>query len=99
MRRKKEGKTNEYIHTEQTKTGHRNGDETQYQLYLTAQVVHEAREPGINLSATLDAVLTDLVWQKKQQKWKEESREAIQALNDWERETGPFTDDEFYGVL
>ncbi|WP_152912020.1 type II toxin-antitoxin system CcdA family antitoxin [Photorhabdus heterorhabditis] len=36
-------------------------------VYLTAKVVDEARDLGINLSATLDKMLSDVVREKRRQ--------------------------------
>ncbi|WP_066748521.1 type II toxin-antitoxin system CcdA family antitoxin [Proteus myxofaciens] len=68
-------------------------------VYLTAKLVDEARELGINLSATLDHMLSDAIREKKQEIWKTENKKGIQALNEFEQEVGLFTDDDEYGVI
>ncbi|MCO7049339.1 type II toxin-antitoxin system CcdA family antitoxin [Proteus terrae] len=68
-------------------------------VYLTVKLVDEARELGINLSATLDQMLSDAIREKKREQWKAENKSGIQALNEFEQEMGLFTDDDEYGVI
>ncbi|WP_051690912.1 type II toxin-antitoxin system CcdA family antitoxin [Photorhabdus australis] len=68
-------------------------------VYLTAEVVDEARDLGINLSATLDKILSDVVREKRRQQWKAENKAGIYAFNEFERGAGLFTDDDEYGVI
>ncbi|MBC8953923.1 type II toxin-antitoxin system CcdA family antitoxin [Xenorhabdus sp. PB62.4] len=68
-------------------------------VYLTAEVVDEARDLGINLSATLDKMLSDVVREKRRQQWKAENKVGIEAFNEFERDAGLFTDDDEYGVI
>lgn len=68
-------------------------------VYLTVKLVDEARELGINLSATLDQMLSDVIREKKREQWKAENKNGIQALNEFEQEMGLFTDDDEYGVI
>lgn len=68
-------------------------------VYLTAKVVDEARELGINLSATIDQMLSDVIREKKRELWKMENKKGIQAINEFEEEMGLFTDDDEYGVI
>lgn len=68
-------------------------------VYLTAKLVDEARELGINLSATLDQMLSDAIREKKREQWKAANKNGIQALNEFEQEMGLFTDDDEYGVI
>ncbi|NHB91196.1 acetoacetyl-CoA synthase [Photorhabdus cinerea] len=68
-------------------------------VYLTAEVVDEARDLGINLSATLDKMLSDVVREKRRQQWKAENKVGIHAFNEFEHGAGLFTDDDEYGVI
>ncbi|MBE8595071.1 type II toxin-antitoxin system CcdA family antitoxin [Xenorhabdus sp. BG5] len=68
-------------------------------VYLTAEVVDEARDLGINLSATLDKMLSDVVREKRKQQWKVDNKVGIGAFNEFERDAGLFTDDDEYGVI
>ncbi|NHB63267.1 type II toxin-antitoxin system CcdA family antitoxin [Photorhabdus sp. RW14-46] len=68
-------------------------------VYLTAKVLDEARDLGINLSATLDKMLSDVVREKIRQLWKTKNKAGIHAFNEFERGAGLFTDDDEYGVI
>ncbi|SCZ61548.1 MULTISPECIES: type II toxin-antitoxin system CcdA family antitoxin [Photorhabdus] len=68
-------------------------------VYLTAELVDQARDLGINLSATLDKMLSDVVREKRRQQWKAENKAGIHAFNEFERDAGLFTDDDEYGVI
>ncbi|EPA1042561.1 type II toxin-antitoxin system CcdA family antitoxin [Enterobacter bugandensis] len=50
-------------------------------ISLDAALVEEAKMLNINLSATLNTALEDVVRKKRQIRWKEENREAIAATN------------------
>ncbi|MCS5956593.1 type II toxin-antitoxin system CcdA family antitoxin [Klebsiella variicola subsp. variicola] len=52
-----------------------------------------AREAGINLSATLTTALDAELRHYEAKKWKEENREAIDALNRFHDEHGCFSDE------
>lgn len=50
-------------------------------LSLNAKVLKMARELGMNVSATVDALLTEEVKRRYWEKWREENREAIEHYN------------------
>ena len=50
-------------------------------LSLNAQVLDKARELGMNVSATVDALLAEEVSKRYWARWNEENREAIEHYN------------------
>lgn len=50
-------------------------------LSLNAQVLDRARELGMNLSATVDALLAEAVRKRYWERWNEENKEAIAHYN------------------
>lgn len=50
-------------------------------ISLDVALVEEARKLNINLSATLNSALEDVVRLQRQAKWREENRTAIEAMN------------------
>jgi antitoxin CcdA len=50
-------------------------------LSLNAKVLERARELGINLSATVDALLADEVHKRYWERWNLENKEAIEHYN------------------
>ena len=56
-------------------------------------LLSRARHAGINLSATLAAALDAELRQYEANKWKEENREALEALNTFHDEHGCFSDE------
>ena len=50
-------------------------------LSLNAQVVDTARELGMNLSATVDALLAEEVKKRYWERWNAENKEAIEHYN------------------
>ncbi len=50
-------------------------------LNLNAQVLDTARELGMNLSATVDALLAEEVRKRYWQRWNEENKAAIEHYN------------------
>ena len=50
-------------------------------LSLNAQVLDKAREMGMNLSATVDALLAEEVRKQYWQRWNAENKEAIEHYN------------------
>ncbi|MEO7853341.1 MAG: type II toxin-antitoxin system CcdA family antitoxin [Rubrivivax sp.] len=50
-------------------------------LSLNAKVVERARELGMNVSATVDALLAEEVSKLHWARWNEENREAIEHYN------------------
>jgi antitoxin CcdA len=50
-------------------------------LSLNAKVLDAARELGMNLSQTVDALLTEEVRKRYWERWNEENKEAIEHYN------------------
>ncbi len=50
-------------------------------LSLNAQVLDMARELGMNISATVDALLADEVRKRYWERWNEENKAAIEHYN------------------
>jgi antitoxin CcdA len=50
-------------------------------LSLNAKVLDAARELGMNLSQTVDALLADEVRRRYWQRWNEENKEAVEHYN------------------
>jgi antitoxin CcdA len=50
-------------------------------LSLNSKVLDLARELGMNLSQTVDALLADEVRRRYWQRWNEENRDAVAAYN------------------
>ncbi|HOW48473.1 MAG TPA: type II toxin-antitoxin system CcdA family antitoxin [Rubrivivax sp.] len=50
-------------------------------LSLNAKVLDTARELGMNLSATVDALLAEEVRRRYWERWNEDNREAIEHYN------------------
>lgn len=50
-------------------------------LSLNSKVLELARELGMNLSQTVDALLADEVRRRYWQRWNEENKEAVEAYN------------------
>ncbi|GAK34566.1 antitoxin [Iodidimonas nitroreducens] len=57
-------------------------------LTIDTMLLDEARDLGINLSATLEASLRDAVRARKAALWLEENRAAIQSSNAWVAKNG-----------
>ncbi|HEY0856439.1 MAG TPA: type II toxin-antitoxin system CcdA family antitoxin [Albitalea sp.] len=51
-------------------------------LSLNAKVLDMARELGMNLSQTVDALLTEEVRRRYWERWNEENKDAIAAYNE-----------------
>jgi antitoxin CcdA len=51
-------------------------------LSLNAKVLDRARELGMNLSATVDALLAEEVRRRYWERWNEENKEAIASYNE-----------------
>ena len=57
------------------------------------EIVAEAKELGIDISAIAETALADAVRAEKERRWLEENREAIESLNRWVEENGlPFAE-------
>lgn len=62
-------------------------------LTLNAKVLELARELGMNVSQTVDALLQEEVRRRYREKWRTENREAIAAYNERVKRDGVFGDD------
>jgi antitoxin CcdA len=60
---------------------------------INSDLLTQAKELKINLSATLENALTDLVNAKQQELWKQKNKAAIEAYNQLVEENGVFGDD------
>ena len=61
-------------------------------LSINSDLLSKARKRKINLSATLERALAQQLRQTERENWKNENREAIEALNDLVEEHGLFSD-------
>ncbi|HDM8359840.1 TPA: type II toxin-antitoxin system CcdA family antitoxin [Yersinia enterocolitica] len=62
-------------------------------MTLERGLLNQAREAGINLSATLVAALDAELRRYAAQKWQTENMEALNALNRFHDENGCFSDE------
>lgn len=62
-------------------------------MTLERGLLNQAREAGINLSATLAAALDAELRRYAAQKWQTENMEALDALNHFHDENGCFSDE------
>lgn len=60
---------------------------------INSDLLAKAKELKINLSATLEAALTELVNARQRELWKRENKIAIEAYNQLVEEHGTFSDD------
>jgi antitoxin CcdA len=61
-------------------------------LTVNSDLLSQAKEMKINLSATLENALADALKTRKQEIWKEENKEAINSYNEHVTEFGLFSD-------
>lgn len=61
-------------------------------LSINKELLSEARNLKINLSATLEDALREKVREERRKKWVAENREAIQACNELAEQSGLFSD-------
>jgi len=61
-------------------------------LSINSDLLRQAKEYGINLSATLEQSLEALVRKKKEKQWLEETAEAVEEYNEYIQEHGTFGD-------
>lgn len=61
-------------------------------LSINKELLAEARNLNINLSATLEQALTEKVRQEKRKRWLENNRDAINACNELTEQNGLFSD-------
>jgi antitoxin CcdA len=59
---------------------------------INKDLLAEARSLNINLSATLEQALTEMVRQERRKQWLQENREAIEACNELAEQNGLFSD-------
>jgi antitoxin CcdA len=62
-------------------------------LTVNSDLLSQAKDYKINLSATLESALADALKAKKIDLWKEENKEAIMSYNNTIEELGLFSDD------
>ena len=60
---------------------------------INSDLLAKAKELKINLSATLETALSELVNAKQRDLWKRENKAAIEAYNQLVEEHGTFSDD------
>ncbi len=61
-------------------------------LSINSDLLRQAKEYGINLSAALEKSLEEMVRKEKEKRWLEENKEAIEAYNERVRKYGVFSD-------
>jgi len=61
-------------------------------LTINSDLLSQAKEMKLNLSATLESALADALKIKKQEQWKEDNKEAINSYNEHISEYGLFSD-------
>jgi len=61
-------------------------------LSINSDLLTKARKSKINLSATLERALAQQLRETERENWKNDNREAIEALNDLVEKHGLFSD-------
>jgi antitoxin CcdA len=61
-------------------------------LTINSDLLQKAKVMNINLSATLEQALTQLLLQKEREHWLEENKQAITKYNDFVEQNGVFSD-------
>lgn len=61
-------------------------------LSINSSLLAQARSLNINLSATLEQALAEVVRQRQRELWLAENQEAIKAYADFVEENGVFSD-------
>ncbi len=61
-------------------------------LTINSDLLQKAKVMNINLSATLEQALTQLLLQKEREHWLEENKQAITKYNDFIEQNGVFSD-------
>ncbi len=61
-------------------------------LSISADLLSQAKDLDINLSATLEQALAEAVRQKQRQRWLAENKAAIEAYNEHVETHGVFSD-------
>ena len=62
-------------------------------LSISTELLRQAKDYKINLSATLEQALTEIVKQKQRQQWLQDNQQAIAQYNQRVEECGSFSDD------
>jgi len=60
---------------------------------INSDLLSQARSLKINLSATLESALIEIVNDKQRELWREENQQAIASYNQLVEEHGTFSDD------
>ncbi|EFK2819315.1 TPA: type II toxin-antitoxin system CcdA family antitoxin [Escherichia coli] len=68
-------------------------------IYLNAGLLEEAKNLDLNVSAISNNALEKAVRKRKRERWMEENRAGIEALNRFVEDTGIFSDDKNFGVI
>ena len=61
-------------------------------LSINSDLLQRAKVMNINLSATLEQALTDLLLQKEREQWLQENKQAINQYNNFVETNGVFSD-------
>jgi antitoxin CcdA len=70
----------------------RNAPKRAINLSLNSKVLDMARDMGMNISQTVDALLTEAVLKQYWERWNEDNAEAIAAYNERIEREGLFSD-------
>ena len=62
-------------------------------LSLNSDLLNRSRELRINLSATLEQALKEILARNRAEKWREENKNAIQSYNDFVDKFGCFAEE------
>ncbi|MGL5424769.1 type II toxin-antitoxin system CcdA family antitoxin [Serratia fonticola] len=68
-------------------------------VYLSVDLIEQAKALDLNLSATLNHALELAVKKGQRERWLAENRAGLEALNGFVEENGLFSDDADFGVL
>ncbi len=61
-------------------------------LSVNGDLLNKAKDLDINLSATLEQALTEVLKKKQREQWLAENRKAISAYNEYVEANGVFSD-------
>lgn len=62
-------------------------------LSINSDLLNKAREININLSATLEQAVTEILRQRQREQWLADNREALELYNEHVEKHGTFGDD------
>ncbi len=62
-------------------------------LSVNSDLLKKTKSLNVNLSATLEQALKDILEKKSAEKWREQNKEAIAAYNEFVEENGLFSDE------